>query len=300
MFNLPAQTQVNQIIPKNKFIENSSSSSAYLKAVLSEDIDSIIWRNKISESTYPVLPGKRFPEFQIIEVISNQGKFDKRALRIIDKSIPYYVLYMQSFQGNYQAWIGDKSISRSSVRVDNYIHSRWIVESDLSFFVPVKTVDDIYESCKTQIALKSRVLQSGLSSLSGDAFLDYCDSMLMTYSYKPLLIIALMRHGGEISVSKAANFFSRYYTARKAKGLFVEKPGCIFAVANAPQNELETCIINNPVNALMNSGFFNYDRENRLFSIKEEVYDSLSLAQIDSIEKTCIIRLKMYFQRYKG
>ena len=59
---------------------------------------------------------------------------------------------------------------------------------------------------------------------------------------------------------------------------------------------MERNVIVNPINALMNSGLFEYDDVNRLFYIKSEIYDSLTLVLVDKIERICKARLSDYFK----
>ena len=58
-----------------------------------------------------------------------------------------------------------------------------------------------------------------------ESLISYCLSMKMSYSYKPVLIMALLElHDKDwnLSISKAAQYFKTHYQQRREKGLPVE------------------------------------------------------------------------------
>lgn len=296
MLGLPKSTEYNRLVPTEKFLDNMRATQ-YMRDVFAEQIDSVIWTNKISKETSGIIPGKHFSEMEVLQINLLKNALDKRALSCIDKAIPYYVLYVQHVNESCQLWLGDKTYMRNGhVKVLNYYRTRWISPSEFSFPMREKTIDSVYQRCIQGIGALSYGRNQLQGDLSAESFIGYCQNMLMSYSYKPLLILALIQHGGCISVADIARYFQRYYTKRKCSGQKVEKGNCIFADEEASSSAMERNVIVNPINALMNSGLFAYDDYNWLLYIKDEVYDSLTLAQVDRIEKICRLRLNDYFR----
>lgn len=296
MLGLPKSTEFNRPIPAEKLLMNTKASQ-YMRSVFDEQIESVVWTNKISFETCGIIPGKRFAEMEVLQINLSRNALDKRALSYIDSAIPYYVLYMQQYNNNYQVWLGDKTYVRNGkVKVQNYYRTRWISLENFFFPTQEKTIDDAYQSCIKIIGKLSYGRGQLQQELTADAFVAYCQNMIMTYSYKPLLILALIQNGGCLSVSNIARFYQQYFLGRKHKGAIVEKGNCIFADETARFAAMERNVIVNPINALMNSGLFGYDEVNRLFYIKNEIYDSLTLALVDKIEKVCQARLSDYFK----
>jgi hypothetical protein len=293
MLNLPASTACDIVIPNGKFLQNPRLSLT-LRAAFDEQIESIVWTNKISQSTCPIRPGRHFAEMEVLRINLRNQALDKRALNCIDRAIPYHVFYTQWHGGQVQFWIGDKTFKAGRIRVPNYFRTRWISESDFVFPSLNATVDELYRGCVEQIG-KHRPMRGNKRELSADGFAAYCREMLMTYSYKPLLILALIQNGGAADVPTLARYFRKFYRARKVAGQPVERGGCVFSNDTATDAALERNIVVNPVNALMNSGLFSYDGESRVFSIRAEIYDNLTLAQVDAIERICAQRLRHYF-----
>ena len=64
MFNLPNTTVVNKAIPKTKFYEKTKADSK-LKQLFIDDIEQIIWKNKLSKDTINLDEGKKVKEIEI-------------------------------------------------------------------------------------------------------------------------------------------------------------------------------------------------------------------------------------------
>lgn len=295
MFGLPLTTVYDRDIPKEKFLVNMNPSQ-YLRKVFEEQIETITWSHKISGETLNILPGKHFSEIEVLTLKLCRSALDKRALNCIDRTIPYYTIFVQQQNDVQQLWLGDKQYLRNgSVRVYNYFRTRWLTANEFEFPVQEKTIDSAYKSCIDRVSRLCYSKGNYKFDLSAVAFMDYCQNMLMSYSYKPLLILALIQSGGCIAVSDAATYFREFYTKRLLDGKQVERGNCVFADAFATKSMLESNVISNPVKALMNSGLFEFDRNNRLFSMRSEIYDNLTLEQVDKIESICRHRLKDYY-----
>lgn len=67
MLGLPSATEYNKRIPKQKFYENLSVTPA-LKRIFTEQIQSVIWANKIAPSTMNISVGKEVTEIEVSEL----------------------------------------------------------------------------------------------------------------------------------------------------------------------------------------------------------------------------------------
>lgn len=129
-------------------------------------------------------------------------------------------------------------------------------------------------------------------------FLDYCKTMKMSYSYKPLLILALLHWGdsnGCITIEKAAAYFRNYYSNRKAKGLPIEKKRCIYLRDDATDEQIITNLIANPVKALVGSGYFFFNEDSRVFSVSPEIWKVTDRYTKAMITRICRQKLKSYY-----
>ncbi|GFR37318.1 hypothetical protein PRECH8_06140 [Insulibacter thermoxylanivorax] len=98
MFQLPSSTLVNRKIPKNKFYEKLQANH-HLKELFTEQVDSIIWKHKLSMDTIRLEPKEDIEEIQIFEVHLKVQTYSLELLRSIDKAIPYPILHVLTYDG---------------------------------------------------------------------------------------------------------------------------------------------------------------------------------------------------------
>lgn len=92
-FELPKSTIVNRFIPKNSFDDYTNSSQ---KKKFADTIDKITWLNKLSKETIN-LDGIDVREIQIFEIKLKTKEKIQPLLNIIDKAIPYHIIFIVSF-----------------------------------------------------------------------------------------------------------------------------------------------------------------------------------------------------------
>lgn len=92
-FELPKTTIVNRFIPKNAFDEYTNSSQ---KKRFSDKVEKITWLNKLSKETIN-LDGSDVNEIQIFEIKLKVKENILQLLNIIDKAIPYHIIFVLKF-----------------------------------------------------------------------------------------------------------------------------------------------------------------------------------------------------------
>ena len=127
--------------------------------------------------------------------------------------------------------------------------------------------------------------------------IEYCRRTPMSYSYKPVLIMAIVEHGGVLRIDEAVDYFIKYYGQRLSEGLIAERADSIFSTLRCTREKIASNIKANPVNALLHSEFFDYDRSRELLSIKIHYWLSLSPDDNAEITNMCLIRLTDYYAR---
>ena len=154
MLNLPNSTEFNRRIPKQKFYENLTVTPA-LKRVFIDQIKVIYWRNKIAATTMNLAAGDTVTEIEVFEVRLNGPQLDETVLRLIDKEIPYHILFLLEYDGKYQAWTAYKETASSgsnAFKVGAYYHTDWLPEEALPLKVDGLGIDKVYENFVRQIA----------------------------------------------------------------------------------------------------------------------------------------------------
>ena len=154
MLGLPKSTEFNRRIPKQKFYENLTISSA-LKRIFVEQIRVIWWRNKIAPATMNLAVGEAVTEIEVFEVCLSAPQLDEAVLRQIDKEIPYHILFLLEYEGKYQAWTAYKEATGSGTnafKVGSYYHTDWMEEAALPLKLDGLNTDKVYENIYRQIA----------------------------------------------------------------------------------------------------------------------------------------------------
>lgn len=154
MFGFPASTEFGKRIPKQKFYENIDITPAQ-KRVFVEHIRLIYWRNKLAVTTLNLAAGETVTEIEVFEVRLNASQLDEAVLRQIDKQIPYHILFILTYDGKAQAWIGYKEAAasgNSAFKVSRYFHTDWVPESELQFHMDGLNMDAVYENLVRQTA----------------------------------------------------------------------------------------------------------------------------------------------------
>lgn len=154
MLGLPKSTEFNKRIPKQKFYENLSVTPA-IKTAFTEQIKIIYWRNKLAATTLNLAPGKLVTEIEVFEIRLTSPDLDEDILRLIDREIPYHILFLLEYDGKYQAAMGYKeaaSSGKAAFKVERYYRTEWLTEEELSLHLEGLTIDAVYENFIRQIA----------------------------------------------------------------------------------------------------------------------------------------------------
>lgn len=154
MLGLPKTTEFNKRIPKQKFYENLPVTPAIKKA-FTEQIKIIYWRNKLAATTLNLAPGEQVTEIEIFEVKLISSDLDENVLRLVDREIPYHILFLLENDGKYQAAMGYKETDgsgKAAFKVERYYRTEWLAEEELPLHLEGLTIDAVYENFIRQIA----------------------------------------------------------------------------------------------------------------------------------------------------
>lgn len=154
MLGLPKSTEFNKRIPKQKFYENLSVTPA-IKTAFTEQIKIIYWRNKLAATTLNIAPGKLVTEIEVLEIRLTSPDLDEDTLCLIDREIPYHILFLLVYGGKYQAAMGYKkaaSSGKAAFKVERYYRTEWLTEEELPLHLEGLTIDAVCENFIRQIA----------------------------------------------------------------------------------------------------------------------------------------------------
>lgn len=96
-FVLPQQALVDKTIPKNAFYKNAVVNTK-IKDAFVQQIKKITWLYKLAESTLGINKTNQIEEIQIFEVQVKSKELPKKIIQLIDKAIPYHILYVVRYE----------------------------------------------------------------------------------------------------------------------------------------------------------------------------------------------------------
>jgi hypothetical protein len=142
MLGLPQSTEVNRRVAKEKLYANATL-APQLRDMIKDQIEAVIWRNKLADSTVGISASEEVKEIQVFEVQLRQRSLDKRVLPAIARAIPYKILFVLIFGDEAQAWIEASG---------TFYSTDWL---PLDGFTPKfdgLNLDAVYENLARQIA----------------------------------------------------------------------------------------------------------------------------------------------------
>ena len=132
-----------------------------------------------------------------------------------------------------------------------------------------------------------------------DKLVDYCENMRLSYSYKVVLLLALLENvesDGKMDISRAVTFFRKFYRERSKKGFPSELKTGIYSDQSISDSRILGSITKNPLYALLLSNFFEYDSNTGRFGFKADVWSGITENGRARMKEAANARLARYFQ----
>jgi len=142
VLGLPLSTEVNRRIAKEKLYANVALAPS-LQNMIKYQIELVIWRNKLADSTMGISVGESIKEIQVFEVQLRQREIDRRIMPAIAKAIPYKILFVLTFGGEAQAWMEVSGM---------FYGTGWLPLDGFALKFEGLDLDAVYENLVRQIA----------------------------------------------------------------------------------------------------------------------------------------------------
>jgi hypothetical protein len=124
---LPEQARVHKGIPKSKFFEKALVNTK-LKREFSDKIQKITWEYKLSGNTVGMSKTDTVEEIQVFVIQLKEQTIPKNVLKLIDRAIPYPILYVFTYE-THTAY----GITLKGQGEQRYFFSDWDVEMNFDF-----------------------------------------------------------------------------------------------------------------------------------------------------------------------
>ena len=134
-----------------------------------------------------------------------------------------------------------------------------------------------------------------------ELFMKMIEQMDMSYSYKPVLIKAILKYAdnkGRIKLDDISAYFKEYYEGRRNAGLVVEKSNSIFAKGGYTDKEAQRNILANPFKRFQDMQMLRHTKTLGIVEVEPTVWRNLTDDEKLEIEKICDEKLERYFERF--
>jgi len=129
-------------------------------------------------------------------------------------------------------------------------------------------------------------------------FIDFCNEMQMSYSYKPVFLFAFlscMNEKGEASLSDVVEAFTWYYEDRIQNGLPAEKKNCIFTKGDYTAKDVERLILSMPFKRFEGMGYMRHSKYLGIIQIDKSIMKDWSDSDAEALQKRCSEALERYW-----
>lgn len=129
-------------------------------------------------------------------------------------------------------------------------------------------------------------------------FMEMVRTMDMSYSYKPVLLKAMLDHvdeNGRVRVVDIVDYFIDFYSNRKENGLVVEKKSSVFYKEGYSKKEVERNIFANPFKRFQDMRFMSRCKELEYVEFNRHVFRKLTKEEKEWIVLHCDGKLEEYY-----
>ena len=134
-------------------------------------------------------------------------------------------------------------------------------------------------------------------------FMDMVRRMDMSYSYKPVLMLAVLACAdakGRMKLSDLVQFFRSFYVDRHIRGLIVEKPNSLYCREDVTDKEIDRNILANPFKRFEDVQMMRYTKTLGIVEVDNSVWMRLTEEEKSEIRGICEEKLEGYYRRQDG
>lgn len=135
-----------------------------------------------------------------------------------------------------------------------------------------------------------------------DAFWEELDHMKMSYSYKPVLLQAMMRLAdvdGKAKLDQIVEYFIDFYKAREQAGLFIEQAVSTFVQYPEDRKKARRTILIYPFKRFEEKQMMEFNQVEDTLAIVPTIWDDISKNTRRRIYAKCELNIEKYYSRYQ-
>ncbi len=137
-------------------------------------------------------------------------------------------------------------------------------------------------------------------SMKNQLFMDYISKMDMSYSYKPVLVKAILKYideKGRVKLDNIVEYFIEFYENRRAAGKIVEKKTSLYAKGDYSSAKVKRNILANPYNRFEEMSMLRHTKTLGIIELDKAIWKKLTKDDLANISKICEEKLSVYYGR---
>ena len=155
----PESTYIGKRIPKEGFYSKADLNATQKRAFV-EDIESIVWRNLLSENTINVSKGEKVTQIDIIQINLKRREYNKTILDVIEKAIPRHLVFILTINNSRQLCINYKEeFQKGKYKIVESFSTDWLNDGEAVLNIQGHDLDRVYENFVYQVA-KGRIIKT--------------------------------------------------------------------------------------------------------------------------------------------
>lgn len=154
MIQFPESTYFGKRVPKESFYQRLDMNSTIKRAFI-DDIDQIVWQNKLSPDTLNIGSGARVLEIEVFYIYLKHKDYNPKLIEVIEKAIPKHLLFVLIFQEEKKLLINYKEESdhhKGQFKIVETYASDWSQSAEIMLSLDGLNIDQIYDGFIRQIA----------------------------------------------------------------------------------------------------------------------------------------------------
>lgn len=161
----PESTYIGKRIPKEGFYSKADLNATQKRAFV-DDIESIVWRNLLSENTLNVSKGEKVTQIDIIQINLKRREYNKTILDVIEKAIPRHLVFILTINNSRKLCINYKEeFQKGKYKIVESFSTDWLNDGEAVLNIQGHDLDRVYENFVYQIA-KGRIIKADGVELS--------------------------------------------------------------------------------------------------------------------------------------
>lgn len=185
-------------------------------------------------------------------------------------------------------------VSLSDIKKEYGINPEEIINSvkkgvlSPTVIIPLFSIDDIKKYTSGNVVCETII----------DDFEKELNTMKMNYSYKPVLLLAIIDNCLEnkyVKVDAIVDYFIEYYNKRRENLLTIEKNESTFVKKTYDRSIARRTIMTYPVNIFRKKQFIIYDKSSDAISFDSSLYSHYRHNDFSEIKEKCYSLLENYY-----